>query len=94
MSEGRDRADLPYRFPSNLRLSDLRLVYLDLNHWISLSKWISGHEAGLRYRTAFDACATAVDEGSAEFPISLSVIMEISAIRNRQQRLWLRRVIE
>ena len=29
-----------------------------------------------------------------EFPLSLSLIMEIVAIRNRQQRLWLRRVIE
>ena len=94
MSEGRDRADLPYMFPSNLRRSDVRLIYLDLNHWISLSKWISGHKHGPRYRAAFDACAAAVDEGRAEFPLSLSIIMEIISNQNRQQRLGLRRVIE
>ena len=94
MSEGRDRVDLLYTFPSNLRRSKVRLVYLGLNHWISLSKHISEHKDGPRYETVFDACATAVDEGSAEFPISLSTVMEINAIRNRQQRLWLRKVIE
>lgn len=94
VSEGRDRADLPYMFPSNLCRSDVRLVYLDLNHWISLSKWISGHKDGPHYRRAYDVCAAAVDEGEAEFPLSLSLIMEIVAIRNRQQRLWLRRAIE
>ena len=94
MSEGRTRVDLPYTFPLNLRHSDGRLVYLDLNHWINLSKWISGHRDGPRYKTVFDACVTAVNEGNAEFPISLPLIMEIHAIRNRKQRLWLRRVVE
>ena len=94
MSEGRTRVDLPYTFPLNLRYPDVRLVYLDLNHWINLSKWISGHRDGPRYRTVFDACVTAVSEGNAEFPISFPLLMEIHAIRNRQQRLWLRRVME
>ena len=94
MSEGRTRADLPYTFPLNLRRPDARLVYLDLNHWISLSKWISGHKDGPRYKTVFDACTTAVSEGNTEFPISLPLIMEIHAIRNPQQRLWLRKAME
>ena len=94
MSDGRDRVDLPYAIPSNLRFPDLCLAYLDLNHWINFSKCKSGHRDGQRYRAAFNACATAVDEGSALFPISLSTIMEINAIRNPQQRLWLRRTIE
>ena len=94
VSDGRDRADLPYAIPSNLRLPNLCLVYLDLNHWINLSKCKSGHKDGQRYRAAFDACAAAVDEGSALFPISLSTMMEINAIRDPQQRLRLRWVIE
>ena len=94
MSEGRERVDLPYAIPANLRFHDVRLVYLDLNHWISLSKCISGHKDGPHYRRAFDACTTAVDEGSAQFPLSLSTLMEINAIRDPQQRLQLRRVIE
>ena len=94
MSEGRNRGNVQYAFPSNLRLSDVRLVYLDLNHWISLSKVISGHKDGLRYKTAFDACVASVNEGKTEFPLSLSILMEIQAIHNRNQRLWLRRVTE
>ena len=94
MSDGRDRADLPYAIPSNLRIPDLRLVYLDLNHWINLSKCKSGHRDGQRYREAFDACAAAVDRGSTLFPISLSTMMEINAIRDPQRRRWLRHTIE
>lgn len=94
MFDGRERADLPYAVPSNLRFPEARLVYLDLNHWINLSKYKSGHRDGQRYRSAFDACAAAVDEGSALFPISLSTIMEINAIRDPQQRLRLRHTIE
>ena len=78
MSEGRERVDVPYAIPANLRFEDVRLVYLDLNHWISLSKCISGHKDGPLYRRAFDTCTTAVDEGSAQFPLSLSTFMEIN----------------
>ena len=94
MSDGRDRADIPYAIPSNLHFPGPRLVYLDLNHWINLSKCKSGHKDGQRYRAAFDACAAAVDEGSVLFPMSLSTIMEINAIQDPQQRLWLRWTIE
>ena len=94
MSDGRVRVDIPYAIPSNLRFPDLRLIYLDLNHWINLSKCKSGHKDGQRYRAAFDACAAAVDGGSVLFPLSMSTIMEINAIQNPQQRLWLRRTIE
>ena len=94
MFNGRDRGDIPYIFPINLRYPDVRLVYLDLNHWISLSKYISGHKHGPRYRTVFDACVRAVRERNTEFPISFPLMIEIQAIRNRQQRLWLSRVME
>ena len=94
MSDGQDRVDIPYVVPSNLRIPDMRRVYLDLNHWINLSKCKSGHKDGQRYRAAFDACAAAVDEDRAIFPLSLSLIMEINAIRDPQQRLWLRWTIE
>ena len=94
MPEGRTRVDLPYTFPLNLRRSGVRLVYLDLNHWINLSKCVSGHKDGPRYRTAFDACVAAVSDGTTEFPMSLPLIMEIHAIRKPQQRLWLRKAME
>jgi hypothetical protein len=43
-------SDLPYLWPSRLRRpdDDTRLVYLDLNHWISLARAATGH--------ADDAC--------------------------------------
>ena len=94
MSDGRDRTDLPYAIPSNLCIPDMCLVYLDLNHWINLSKYKSGHRDGQRYREAFDACATVVDRGSALFPIALSTMMELNAIRDPKQRWWLRQTIE
>ena len=59
-----------------------------------MSKCKSGHKDGQRYGEAFDACAAAVDEGSALFPLSLSTLMEINAIRDPQQRLRLRWVME
>ena len=69
MSEGRTRVDLPYTFPLNLRRPGTRLVYLDLNHWINLSKCISGHKDGPRYRTVFNACVTAASKGATRnFP--------------------------
>ena len=94
MPDGRDRTDVPYAIPSNLRVPDLRLIYLDVNHWINLSKCKSGHQDGPRYREAFEICVATVDEGSALFPISSSTIMEINAIKIPQQRVWLRRTIE
>lgn len=85
-----------YIWPRTLRLSPRppKLVYLDLNHWISLAKAITGHPGGEPYRETLAACIDAVDGGSALFPISDSIYFEISKIKQHRQRRDLREVIE
>ncbi len=83
-------------WPKTLRLPDRppKLVYLDLNHWISLSKAYQEHPDGQRHRNALDNCLQAVRDQSAIFPISGTLYVEISKIRQHRQRLNLREVLE
>ena len=93
---GRDRSDVDYNWPTTLRVpSDgPKLVYLDLNHWVSLAKALSGHGDGKRYSSILAACQTAAEEQRAVFPISGSIYTEILKIGQYRQRCDLRRVIE
>ena len=70
-----------------------KLIYLDLNHWIQLSKAHSGHHDGNGSKEALAACRKAVIDGAAMFPLSLHTYMEISRINHRQRRN-LREVVE
>lgn len=96
MKSGSHRVDVPYRWPSTIRIEYPRskLIYLDLNHWIHLSKANSDHPDGSQYREVLDACKRAVKTGLALFPISDSTYIEILKIRNHRQRCDLRKVIE
>ena len=93
---GRARSDVDYNWPTTLRVppAGTKLVYLDLNHWVSLAKALSGHGDGERYSSILAACQTAADERHAVFPISDSIYMEIAKIGQYRQRRDLRRVIE
>ena len=71
-----------------------RLIYLDLNHWVALSKAQVGHPDGMRYRDALDACTTALAKGVAVFPLSGPLYMEIEKISQHRKRRNLREVIE
>jgi hypothetical protein len=77
---------LPVRAPT--------LVYLDLNHWIALAKAHAGHPDGVRHVAHLQACLDAAAAGRAAFPISDSVLIEITNIGNHRQRRSLREVIE
>lgn len=59
----RSRPPAEYHRPATLRLPKRppKLVYLDLNHWVSLAKAQSGHPGGAPFREALDLCADAVD---------------------------------
>ena len=83
-------------WPSSLRLPPRppQLIYLDLNHWISLAKALSGHPEGIEYRTVLDTCIKAVEDGKAVFPVSEFFYAEISKIPKYQQRRNLRNVVE
>lgn len=62
------------------------LMYLDLNHWINLSKARLGRESGARYQNLLHACRRAVDEKRVRIVLSGSFWEEFSAIPNPQQR--------
>ena len=71
-----------------------KLIYLDLNHWIALSKAHSGHQDGEKHRSILDACLKAVGDGRAVFPLSEYIYLEILKNTNSRQRRILREVIE
>jgi len=85
-----------YVWPQTLRRPKLppKLVYFDLNHWISLAKALARHRDGRRHEESLAACMRAVDEGSVVFPISDTIYFEISKIAQYRQRRDLREVIE
>src|SRR2546429_7842771 len=86
----------PYAWPTTLRLPQRppKLVYLDTNHWISLSKAAAGHPDGQAFIEVLTACRRASESGDAVFPISDSIYFEISKNRRHRQRRDLREVIE
>ena len=96
MSDGIKRSDGPYVWPERLvqPLRPPQLVYLDLNHWISLAKCMSGHKDGTRYQDSLDICIEALESGQAVFPISDSTYVELNKIRRHSQRRNLRETIE
>jgi len=96
MRNGADRADGPHEWPRTLRLPQRppMLVYLDLNHWISLAKAWTGHPSGRDSEELLATCLNAVQLGNAVFPISDTIYIEISKIRQHRQRRDLREVIE
>ena len=83
-------------WPTTLRLPARppRLIYLDLNHWIELSKAHSGHQDGKKHRCILDACLKAVRDGKAVFPLSEYIYTEIAKITSYRQRRDLGEVIE
>jgi len=62
------------------------LMYLDLNHWINLSKARLGRESGARYQRLLGVCRRAVNEKRVRIVLSGSFVEEFSAIPNPQQR--------
>ncbi len=71
-----------------------KLIYLDLNQWIQLSKAQSGHRDGKRHRCVLDACLKATEDGRVVFPLSELIYAEIAKNTNHRQRHDLREVIE
>ncbi|MCP4306258.1 MAG: hypothetical protein GY788_15600 [bacterium] len=96
MRDGADRTEVPYVWPRTLLVPEPppKLVYLDLNHWISLAKAVAGHPDGEQSQPALEACLNAVASGSAVFPISDTVYFEVSKIGQYRQRRDIREVIE
>lgn len=94
--DGVDRVPASYVWPATLRFPacERKLIYLDLNHWISLAKAVSGHDDGVVHRPILDRCVRAVKDGRAIFPISDTTYLEILKIKQHRQRRDLREAIE
>ncbi|MGH3201329.1 MAG: hypothetical protein ACRDP5_04635 [Streptosporangiaceae bacterium] len=61
-------------------------VYLDLNHWISLSKTRVGHPDGARYLPCLDILQQAMESGKVILPLGRAHYMEVSKIKDVRQR--------
>ncbi len=69
-------------------------MYLDLNHWIGLSKAYSGHPHGSDHIDVLSRLLELSKAGEIEVPLSDSTYLEISKNGRHPQRLALRQVIE
>jgi len=87
---------MTYIWPTKLVLPARppKLVYLDLNHWIELSKAQAGHPGGAQFQDVLSACVDALGRGAAIFPLSDSIYFEVTKIGTYRQRHDLREVME
>lgn len=96
MGDGTKRSDTAYVWPETLHRPPRppQIVYLDLNHWITLAKALVGHPGGEDSLWVLESCVDAVTRGTAVFPISDTIYFEISKISQYRQRRDLREAIE
>lgn len=96
MRDGVTRSSVSYVWPRTIVRPPRppKLVYLDLNHWIALTKATNSHPDGRVHQSAWEACLDAARQGRARFPIADSTYMEIAQIGQYRQRHDLRVVIE
>jgi hypothetical protein len=91
---GSDRSDTPYVWPASLLAPPpgIRLVYLDLNHWIYLAQAATGHRDGARYRDALELLWRLADD----VVIALAAVhyMEMAGITDPRQRFDVAAVME
>lgn len=85
-----------YIWPTTLQVPSRppKLVYLDLNHWISLAKAMSGHRDGAQHADALASFLAASTEGAAVFPLSDAIYFEVCKMTSYRQRRHLREVME
>ena len=89
------KGNVRYCWPPTLRRPpDLRIIYLDLNHWIALAKAYSGHKDGREHRDILDRLLQSVQASEAVYPISFGIYVEMLKIRDHRRRSDLRKVIE
>jgi hypothetical protein len=94
---GIHRSDISYIWPSSrlFRPSlDIKIVYLDLNHWIYLAKAATGHPDGARHLVALETLRRARASGKFIFVLSGTHHMEIEGIKSPRQRRDITDVME
>jgi hypothetical protein len=75
------------------RANEPLVCYLDLNHWIGLSRANAGRADGQCLVESLAACRTAKQTGTAIFPISDAHYVEMAKIRSESQRARLAEVM-
>ena len=83
-------------WPSRLLVPDRppMLAYLDLNHWVGLSKAAVGHSNGTRYVGALETARSARASGKVIFPLSGTHYQEIAKMVDEHRRKNLAAVME
>lgn len=95
MKTGAVRTDVDYAWPSFVLVDpSIPIVYLDLNHWISLAKAAVGHPDGARHRGALNALRELRAAGQVLLPLSSTHYMEMVRIRSARQRFHVADVME
>ena len=94
--DGKTYSGVEYAWPAKLQRppNNIRVIYLDLNHWIELAKANTHQPASDEPDAVLDACVQARDAQTAVFPISGSTYYELAKIGPDHQRHDLRQVIE
>ena len=72
----------------------INVVYLDLNHWISLAQASVGHSAGSSFARALEGCRAARSACTAAFVLSSTHYFEVSKIKDPEQRRALADIME
>ena len=83
-------------WPPSLKrpLTGRPVVYLDVNHWISLAKAAVGHEQGDSFKDALDTCRAAAVSGSATFVLAAAHYFEVLKVASPRQRRDIADVME
>jgi hypothetical protein len=86
----------PLIWPSGLvrPSASVPLVYLDMNHWISLAQAHTGHASGARYQDVLRTCRHHAQQGAATFVLSSAHYFEMLKISDPTQRYSLGDVME
>ena len=87
MNAATHRTDVEYVWPQTLirPFRDVRLVYLDQAQWIYLAQAATGHPDGGKHVASLEALRSFKADGSILCPLSLTHLMETSAITPRQR---------
>jgi hypothetical protein len=72
----------------------VKIVYLDLNHWIYLAQAFVGHPAARSVTSVLDACRAARLAGTAAFVLSSTHYIEMLKIKDPAQRRAIADVME
>jgi hypothetical protein len=95
MKTGAVRTEVAYAWPPFEKPEpSIPIAYLDLNHWISLTKAAVGHSDGVKSRSALHALRELRTTGQVLLPLSSTHYLEMNRIRSARQRFDVAGVME